>query len=584
MSYRQRAQKRNAHDRLTFVSVAVICFLLVIVARLFLLQVVNHDFYQALAQGQHALTEKLLPVRGEMFFRDATAPDELLPLVTNREKRLLYAVPKNIADPPSAAEKIGQILGVDPAEILPKLAKPNDGYEPIAHEVDVELVEKIEALRITGIESSIEMTRYYPFGEITGTITGFLGYKDDARIGQYGLEGYYEKELAGVAGNLEAESDAQGRRITVGRHTIREAKDGDSLLLTIDRTVQHTVCTKLKEAVAKHGARGGQVIIVQPKTGAILAMCSEPTYDPNAYDEVLDPSVYTNGAIFQEYEPGSVLKTMTLSAAMDLGAITPDTTYEDTGSVEIGKYTIKNADNKTYGIQTMNQVLEQSINTGAIFAVQQIGGDRFREYLERFGFGSRTDITLQGESDGDISALSKKGDIYPATASFGQGVSVTPLQLLLAYAAIVNNGKLMAPYIVESVVKPNGFHETTTPREVRQVIQPETAHLMKAMLVNVVRHGHGQRAGVPGYYIGGKTGTAQIPYGDRPGYHPDEHIGTFVGYGPMSDPAFVMLTKIDVPRDVRFAESSAAPLFGDIARFLLTYYRVPPDDTNPQNP
>ncbi|MBI3956846.1 MAG: penicillin-binding protein 2, partial [Candidatus Kerfeldbacteria bacterium] len=275
--------------------------------------------------------------------------------------------------------------------------------------------------------------------------------------------------------------------------------------------------------------------------------------------------------------------TMTLAAAIDQGLITPETTFDDSGSVQIGKYTIRNADEKKYGVQTMNQVLEQSINTGAIFTVQKLGTDRFRDYLERFGFGTKTGIPLQGENDGDISTLSKSGEIYAATASFGQGMAVTPLQLLMAYAALVNDGKLMKPRLVEAIIKPNGFRESIDPETVREVVSPDTARLMKAMMVNVVRNGHGQRAGVPGYYVGGKTGTAQIPYGDRPGYKPDEHIGTFVGFAPLTDPAFVMLTKIDVPRDVRFAESSVAPLFGDLAAFLLNYYRVPPDDARPDS-
>jgi len=578
MAFRKPSPPRTGHDRITWVSWGIAIFVVAIVVRLFYLQVVNHGLYAALAEGQHAIFEKLLPERGEVFFRDATSPNEVFPLIANREKRLVYAVPKRVVDPAATAEKVATLLDLDPVVLQERLAKPDDGYEPLKHGVDVDVVGKLDALQLAGIESSPELTRYYPFGATAGSVTGFLGYDGDARVGQYGLEGYYEKELAGEQGRLRSDDDAGGRLLSVGRQTIQEARDGDSLLLTIDRSVQQTACDKLADAVAKHGARGGQVIIIQPKTGTILAMCSEPTYDPNEYNEVEEVSAYRNGAIFDEYEPGSVMKAMTLSAALDQKLLTPETTYEDTGSVEIGKYTIRNADNKTYGIQTMNQVLEQSINTGAIFAVQKLGPDRFRDYLERFGFGTTTDVALQGESDGDISALSKKGDIYSATASFGQGFSVTPMQLVMAFAAIANDGKLMKPRIVDTIIKPNGFQETVAPEAVRQVISPETARTIKAMLVNVVRNGHGQRAGVPGYYVGGKTGTAQVPYGDRPGYHPDEHIGTFVGFAPLNEPAFVMLAKIDVPRDVRFAESSAAPLFGDLASFLLNYYQVPPDD------
>lgn len=575
-----RADRPTRFDRLSLLSVGIVLFVLAIIGRLFVLQVLNHGLYVALAEGQYALSEKLVPKRGEIFFRDATNPDDLLPLATNRELRLVYAVPKSIQDPTASAEKIAELLNLDPLEVFKRLQKPNDSYEPIAHEVAPDVAKQLEALKLPGIGMSPETTRSYPFGDLAGPVTGFLGYDGDQRSGQYGLEGFFEKQLAGEAGHLNTRNDASGRSLTVGNRTIQVAKDGDDLLLTIDHTVQQNACQKLQEAVLKHGATGGQVIIVQPATGAILAMCSEPSFDPNHYRELPDPSIFLNGGVFDQYEPGSVIKAMTLSAALDQGLITPETTYEDKGSVQIGKYTIRNSDNKTYGEQSMNQVLEQSINTGAIFAVNLLGSEKFRGYMERFGFGAKTGIEQQGESDGDISALSKKGDIYAATGSFGQGLSVTPIQLVMAYAAIVNNGVLMEPHLVSEIIKPNGFHQLVGPREVRRAVSAETAQTMKAMLINVVRNGHGKAANVAGYYVGGKTGTAQVPYGDRPGYYPDKHIGTFVGYAPLADPAFVMLTKIDDPKDVRFAESSAAPLFGDLAAFLLNYYRIPPDDVS----
>lgn len=554
-----------------------VVFTAAIIARLFLLQVVQHGFYVALAENQHLIFEKLQPVRGEIVLRDA-ATGERFAAATNRQRRLVYATPKRVQNPEETAKKIAPLLDLDEEAVLEGLNRPEDSYEPLKHDVEVEVAEKVLALKLPGISASPETTRYYPFGAFMSHIIGFLGYDGDLRVGQYGVEGFYEKELGGKPGKLKTNDGGARNFLAVGTSAIEEAKDGESLLLTIDRTIQYTACKKLEEAVAKHGARGGQVIIIRPSTGDILALCTMPTYDANAYAKSEEPSIFVDAAIAQEYEPGSVMKTMTLSAAVDRGLITPETTYEDKGSVQIGKYTIRNAENKTYGVKTMNQVLEESINTGAIFAAQQVGADGFRETLEAYGFGEETGVGLQGEGDGNIDSLSKKGEIYSATASFGQGISVTPLQLVMAYAALVNDGVLMKPRLVAEVVKPSGFTETVQPKEVRQVVSEATARTMKAMLVNVVRNGHGKRAAVPGYYVGGKTGTAQIPYGDRAGYHPDEHIGTFVGFAPLADPAFVMLTKIDVPRDVRFAESSAAPLFGELAQFLLNYYQIPPDD------
>jgi len=317
------------------------------------------------------------------------------------------------------------------------------------------------------------------------------------------------------------------------------------------------------------------VIVLNPKTGAVLAMANYPTFNPNEFNLVEDVSVYTNRAIQTAYEPGSVMKPITFAASLNEEKITPDMTFEDPGFVTLENFTIRNAENKKYGEVTMTQVLEDSINTGAIFAEQQIGHKVFRQYLEKFGFGKATGITLPFESSGDISNLYRGGDLYPATASYGQGITATPLQIVTAFAAIANGGKLYKPYVVEQMVFPDGNVQVTEPELVTEVISPRTASTLGAMLVSVVERGHGKRAGVPGYFIAGKTGTAQIAYEDRPGYDPDRTIGTFVGFGPIEDPVFAMIVKIDEPQTVRFAGSSAAPTFGEIAQFILNYYQIP---------
>ncbi len=566
MTYRKATKQKRRFDRLSVLTVTFFLFAGALAARLFKLQILNYSFYTALAEGRGLLSEKLTPIRGEIYFRDASAPKDLLPVAINRTMRQVYAIPEHVEDPEATAEKLVEVLPLDKEEVRKRLARPKDKYEPILHDVEPALADKVDLLRLKGIFTAPERARFYPFADITSHLTGFIGYSGDDRVGQYGLEGYWEKTLAGEAGSIGAAGD-----------DVREARNGDTLVLTIDRTIQHTVCKKLEAAVEKHGADSGTVIIVQPDTGAILAMCTAPGFDANHYADA-DIVHYANAAISSQYEPGSVVKTLTLSAGLDKKLITPDTTYEDKGSVRIGKYTIRNAENKTYGVQTMAKVLEESINTGAMYVAGLLGTNSFREYMEHFGLGEETGIELQGESKGDIDSLHEKGDIYSATASFGQGISMTPLQLVLAYAAIANEGVLMKPYLVDEIRKANGFNEQTKPKEERQLISADAARTMKAMLVNVVRKGHGKRAAVKGYYVGGKTGTAQIPLPDRPGYDPSRHIGTFVGMAPITKPAFVMLTKIDVPRDVQFAESSAAPLFGDIAAFLLHYYRIPPDD------
>jgi cell division protein FtsI (penicillin-binding protein 3)/stage V sporulation protein D (sporulation-specific penicillin-binding protein) len=317
---------------------------------------------------------------------------------------------------------------------------------------------------------------------------------------------------------------------------------------------------------------------MDPSTGAVLAMCNAPVFDANDYSNVEDIETYINSAVSDQYEPGSVFKPLAMAAALDMGAVTPSTTYEDTGEVKIDSYTIRNSDLKANGIQTMTNVLELSLNTGAIFSVQQIGNENFYKYVQKFGFGEKTGIELEGENNGNISSLATFRDIYAATASYGQGITVTPIQLISAYAAAVNGGKLMKPYVVEKIIKENGFEVKTEPEIVRQVISAETSRVLRAMLVSVVKKGHAARAQIQGYFVGGKTGTAQIAKTNGVGYDASRHNDTFIGFTPVDNPKFVVLTKINDPKDAAWAESTAVPLFGEIGKFLVDYYQIPPDE------
>lgn len=574
----KRKKTEKKRDRISYLTIVVFIFAILIVIRLSDIQIFQHTFYTALAEGQHFLSEKLMPKRGEIFVHDRFNSQDLYPVAINRDYTLVYAVPKNVQNPEDTAKKLAEVLELDENELLPRLTKTNDLYEPIKHQVNDDKIKELEKLNLAGIEFQKETFRYYPEKNITSHILGFVGIADDKQVGQYGIEGYWENALAGQQGYLQAEKDATGRWISIGTRMLEEAKDGDSLVLTIDRNIQFEACKSLGEAVQKHGADGGSLIVMNPKTGAVLAMCGYPDFDPNNYGEVKDINTFINPATFYIYEPGSVFKAITMAAALDMGKVNPDTTYNDEGSVQIGKYTIKNSDGKAHGVNTMTQVLEQSLNTGAIFAARQIGPENFEKYVKRFGFGEKTSIELNSEAEGDISTLAQHKEIYMATASFGQGISVTPLQLVTAFGVIANGGKLVEPYIIDEIIKNNGTKVKTEPKIIREAISQKTATTLAAMLVNVVQNGHGKKAGVAGYFVAGKTGTAQIPKKDGPGYESDLTIGSFCGFATVSDPKFVMCVKIDKPRDVQWAESSAAPLFGDLAKFMLNYYGVPPEE------
>ncbi|MBU1348597.1 penicillin-binding protein 2 [Patescibacteria group bacterium] len=573
-----RSDGRPPDVRFRFLLVILSALFLLIVVRLAKLQVSDHALYEALASNQHDLEAQLLPTRGRILVRDR-ADGNLYPFATNREAWMVYAVPRNMEDPISVAHELSAVLTIPDVDIVTKLTRDvEDPYEVIAKDVKKESIELLREKGLEGVGYVRTAARLYPERGVSGQLIGFVGPDESgALVGKYGIEGGFDELLAGTVGSLIAEKDASGRRLIIGDSRIQEAVDGSDVVLTIDRTIQYEACTRIKAAVERHSADMGTILVMEPATGAILAMCSYPDFDSAEYNKVKDLSVLNNPAVFVAYEPGSVFKPVTYAAGIHAEKIGPKTTYEDTGAEEIDDFTIRNSDGKAYGVQTMTQALDESLNTGTIFVQRQLGKDLFRSYVEAFGFGKSTGIELSPEGKGNISSLEKRGQIFAATGSYGQGLTVTPIQLITAYGALANGGKLMRPYVVEEIRHPDGAIERTKPQEVGTPIDPRTSRLISGMMVSVVENGHGSRAGVPGYWVAGKTGTAQVAKKGRLGYEKDETIGSFAGYAPASDPKFVMLVKIDHPKDVTWAESSAAPLFGEMASFLLKYMHVPPE-------
>ena len=434
-------------------------------------------------------------------------------------------------------------------------------------------------LSYPGISYHLKKYRYYPEKEIASNILGFVSTQGDKNVANYGLEEFFDIELSGEEGFLET-NRGSGNSVNVNDRRYQESKDGADIVLTLDRSAQFAVCEKLKEGIEKYEADSGSVIVIDPSTGAIIAMCSFPTFDPNNYSKVNDIQVYNNPITFYQYEPGSVFKSITLAIAIDQDKINPNTLYEDKGQIMIEgwPYPIKNADFSSHGphgLVDMNTVLSESLNTGSIFAANQVDPKIFSNYIEKFGFGQKAGIELGSETAGDIDNLLnkkiKKIDI--ATASFGQGIAVSPLQMAMSYAVIANDGVLMKPYLVKEIKYSDGRVDITQPRTIRQVISQKSAKLVSGMLVNVIEGGHAIKAKVPGYYLGGKTGTAQIA--DKGGYSEDEFIHSFIGIVPIDKPKFVISVKLDNPKAVRYGADSAAPLFSEISDFLLKYYQIP---------
>lgn len=560
--------------RIVLLLAGITAFILLILFRMFNLQIANHSYYAALAADQHEFEKEILPGRGEIYLNSFGDQRPVL-AATNVTRYIIYAVPKDITSPGTTANKLASVLGIEVEEIKPKLAGTGN-YVAIKKQVTEDVMKQIKDLDLPGIGSEPETIRFYPENNLASHVLGFLGYKGDQRVGQYGVEGNFEAELAGSKGLMGIEKDGAGRWITVASRNFVPSRDGDDLYLTIDSAIQYKVQEVLKRTVEENQAKRGSVIVADPKTGAILAMANFPDFNPNEYNKVEDVAAYTNPILSDAYEPGSIFKPITMAAAIDDGKVDPDTTYEDTGFVEMEEFKIKNSDGKAYGVQNMTQVLEKSLNTGMIFVQQKLGNGKFRDYVEKFGFGEKTEIELPNEVYGNLDNLQKKSDIFYATPSYGQGITVTPMQMIQAYTALANGGKMMKPYIVDRIVHADGEEDKTNPEKIDEPIDTKTAAQVSAMLVNVVENGHGKRAAVPGYYIAGKTGTAQVAYTDRAGYDPNKNIGSFVGYGPVDNPKFLMLVRIDEPQNVNFAESTAAPAFGEIASFILNYYQIPP--------
>lgn len=559
---------------------AFVCFLLIgtgLLWQLYRIQVRDHVLWSEQAQNQRLSTFDLKAERGEIFLHDNGEP---YPLAVNREYMAVYVVPREVRDPKAVARELAVVLGKDEGEILGKLSDPTDPFEMIKRRLSDDEAERIRGLSLKGVSLLSEKYRYYPAGNLASHVVGFAGLGEQGGAGGYGVEAAFDSELKGKLSRVHEERDAGGRWISLSNSRGDAPDHGDVLTLTIDRVIQHETEKIVREYREKHEADAMTAIVMEPATGKILAMANAPDFDPNKYAETEDFSLFLNPAVSSTYESGSVMKPITMAIGIDEQKVAPTTEYTDTGSVSESGYTVRNSEGKVYGRSTMTKVLEESINTGMIFVERSVGHKVFAERLRRFGFGEKTGVRLPAESGGNLHNLNDfRIGIQFYTAAYGQGITVTPLQIVTAYAALANGGVLMRPQIVESIKHADGSVETVEPIEVRRVISKETSETIGHMLRNVVVNGHGKRADVPGYEVVGKTGTAQVARTDGGGYEEGKTIGSFAGYAPRENPRFVVLMKVDNPKDVQWAESSAAPAFGQLMRFLLEYARIEPTES-----
>lgn len=550
----------------------------VISYNLFILTYVEHYSYLRTAEAQSQKINNIL-ARGNIYIK----PEYLT--ATNKKFPLAYIIPAEIETVKSeeVAGQVSSILRTDKNKIKEIIDSRSNNSRVISRKINNKQVEAVRSLEIKGVGVTYETDRFYPGDQLGANVLGFLGYSNDGKSGQYGIEAFYNDELFGKRWSSGKHINGLGAVNLVTRifKNSEQQKNADDekidrpadLLLSIDINIQQVVEDKLDFLMKKLEAAGGTIIVQDPNTGRIIAMADRPTFNPNNYSEY-EPRNFLNRGVQEIFEPGSSFKPVTMAVGLDLGVVTPKTTFNDVGFREVSGYRIKNFSEKVFGVQTMSQVLEKSINTGAMHVQDLVGDDNFLNYIINFGFGQRTGIDLPGEVNGDISNLYSGRKINFLTASFGQGIAVTPIQLLNAYSAIANGGKLMKPYIVEKIIKEGGREEITQPEIVAIPILEKTAIKIKSMLVSVVNNGFDQ-ARINGYDVAGKTGTAQIP-DSKGGYLENEYIHNFVGFAPAFNPRFVILIKVDKPRGITFAADSLSPTFKEITQFLLNYYNIPP--------
>lgn len=574
----QHASSVSQTWRVTVLFFVALCMCCGIVFRLYNVQVAGHESYTATADAQYSASHNVQARRGEIYMHD-DSEEGLYPVAVNKSYPMVYVSPKEIKDAPQVVSLLSSVLGMDRGEIEKKISDTSDPFEVIERKVPDDKVDTILRENLAGVHTLKEQYRYYPGETLASQTIGFVGSDGKDYVGRYGIEASMDSVLGGKAGEVNQKRDAAGRWMSIADRDFSRATDGSDIVLTMEYPVQYEVERILKETVEKHGADGGSIIVMEPDTGRILAMAGYPQFDPNDYSQVEDLSIFLNENTQLAYECGSVFKSITMAMGLDQGDVEPDSTYTDTGEVRVGKYTIMNSDEKAYGLQTMTQVLERSLNTGSIHVEKLVGHKSFAEYVKRFGFGEVTGSGFVGEEAGNIRNLEYLNrDVNFYTASFGQGISVTPLQLATAYSVLANGGRLMKPMFVDRIVHPDGSVENIDPTEVRRVIQTSTSQKISEMLRSVVVNGHGKPAAVAGYLVGGKTGTAQVAKKDEKGYSDDKTIGTFVGYAPIGDPKFTVVVKIDDPKDVIWAESVAAPAFGKVMEFLLSWAEIEPTE------
>ncbi|MCA9388791.1 penicillin-binding protein 2 [Candidatus Berkelbacteria bacterium] len=557
-------------SRLNIIVWLTLAGLCLITYRLFQKSVVEHPIYAAKAESQYEVSRELPSKRGAIYAQDFQL-GTTVPIAATEELFDISVVPRNIKDKKEAAAILAKVFELDEQDIFSQIDNEKLYLPPLVRGVNKKKRDEIVEQGFAGLLIERHNQRVYPENSTAAHLLGFVNREG---VGNYGLEGYYDEDLIGKAGSVVGEKDTLGRIIS----TVSEVRpeDGNDLELSIDHNVQYALEEILTKAVEEYEAESGLFILMNPKTGALIAASGSRSFDPNHYSDipVEETDRYLNPAISNVYEPGSIFKPLIMSAAIDYGKVEPGTEETFGKDVYVQGYRISTAEDKAFGTETMTQVLENSDNVGMVWVAGKMSNEELYNKLVAYGFDSKSGIELSGETLGYLLGLDNWHDINRATMSFGQGISATPLQLMRAWSAMINGGKLVRPYVVQRIIGQRGVAVEVEPEINEGVISEETSAKIREMLESVVVKGHGKLAAVKGYRIGGKTGTAQIasPNG---GYLEGEFIHSFMGFFPANDPEYLLLVKLDKPKTKEFSASTASPTFAKMATYILNYFQVP---------
>lgn len=524
-------------NRIRIAAFFVLAVFLFITSRLFTIQVLESKKFKELSFDS-GFFKSQVQKRGEIYF---TGKDGRVSTAASIKKgNLLYINPRILADSVFAFSALSEFFALDEKDFFAKSQKKNDPFEILKRKLESGDSERIESLKMEGVGIAEDKWRFYPAGTMASHALGFTGENAGEWEGKYGIEKFYDKDLS----------------------------LGKDIHLTIEPNVQGFIEVELKNFMERwHGASGG-IAVVNPKNGEILAMSAWPNFDPNKFQEEKNLKVFLNPFSEKIFELGSIMKPITMAAALDAGRIAPNTEYFDKGFIELNGKRLNNFDGKGRGLRNMTQVLEESLNTGAVFAMQKMGKDTFKDYLLKFGFGQKTGIDLPGEVKSNLKNLDSGREVEFATASFGQGIAVTPIAMISALSAIANGGKVMVPHLLKQTNEKNIEHVA---------VSEKTSQTISQMLVDVVDKAlAGGTAKMDGYSIAAKTGTAQVPDYKNGGYS-EEFLHSFFGYFPAYDPKFLVFLFLEKPTGIRYASQTLTEPFLNITKFLINYYTIPPD-------